>query len=372
MISSQRELESIIERAFRTDCVGLDTEFIWERTYYPILGLIQIALSNEECYLIDPTVLPDLSPLGKLLSDSGVVKILHDAPQDLMILSRATGAVPQNIFDTRLAAGFSGLPSTVSLGDLISMLLEIDLSKTETRTDWLKRPLDAKQIDYALDDVRYLRALRILLLTRIIAPEIKQWLAEEMELTSRPESFNGVDDDQRYTRIKAGGSFDRRSLAILKELADWREQEARHRDRPRGHIIKDKTLLTLAKQQPASIRALQDGEILSAKKIKLYGEPVISCINSGLSKDDAALPSPKRPIRLNASEKAMYERFTSHLNAKCSRLGIDTHLVGTSSQFKQLVKGLKSDRFAIPQRLNSGWRKTFLEEFVSKNLTKIT
>ena len=132
MISTEEEFTSLIDRALRTDSVGIDTEFIWERTYYPRLGLIQLALSDEDCHLIDPLALEDLTPLGRLLGDFSVIKILHDAPQDLTILSRVTGVIPQNIFDTRIAAGFSGLSSTTSLVRLLHDLLEIDLPKTET------------------------------------------------------------------------------------------------------------------------------------------------------------------------------------------------------------------------------------------------
>ncbi|MGI9568657.1 MAG: ribonuclease D, partial [Desulfobulbia bacterium] len=114
MINSEKDFSDLIERACNTDCVGLDTEFIWERTYYPRLGLIQLALSDEDCFLIDPLAIEDFTPLGRLLGNRGVVKILHDAPQDLMILNRVTGVVPRNVFDTRIAAGFSGLPSTIS------------------------------------------------------------------------------------------------------------------------------------------------------------------------------------------------------------------------------------------------------------------
>ena len=365
MISSERELQALVERALAADCVGLDTEFFWERTYYPRLGLIQIALSDQQCYLVDPIAIGDLSALGTLLSDSGVVKILHDAPQDLMILSRATGAQPQNIFDTQLAAGFSGLPSTISLGDLISILLEINLPKTQTRTDWLKRPLDPKQVDYALDDVRYLRALRVLLLTRIVAPEVRDWLGEEMERSSKHEYFSGVDDDQRYTKIKGGGSLDRRSLAVLEQLAAWREQEARLRDRPRGHIITDKALLVLAKEKPSTDSEIHTCNVLADRKIKQYGKQIADCISTGLAREERDLPQIKRPIRLNATEKKLHERFITSLHAKCERFGIDHHLVCTSAQSKQLVKALASGRTEIPGKLRRGWRRTFLEEFTS-------
>ena len=125
MITTVKDLEALMARAHKTDAVAIDTEFVWKRTYYPRLGLIQVALSDEECFLIDPIALEDLSALGKLLADPDVVKIFHDAPQDLAILRAATKHDPQNIFDSRLAAGFAALGSTLSLAALIERLLEI-------------------------------------------------------------------------------------------------------------------------------------------------------------------------------------------------------------------------------------------------------
>ncbi len=201
-IQNEADLDTLVHLARKTDAVALDTEFVWERTYYPQLGLIQIALSDEDCYLIDPLAIKNLQPLGKLLSDRGVIKILHDAPQDLTILQRATGATPQNIFDTRLAAGFSNLSATLSLVNLVQELLDITLSKEETRTNWLQRPLSDEQTRYALDDVRYLRAIRVVLLNRIIGPKIKSWLQEELNLLNNPASYSGPPDNERYQKIR--------------------------------------------------------------------------------------------------------------------------------------------------------------------------
>ena len=190
MITSQQQLQALIVRARATDTVAIDTEFVWERTYYPRLGLIQLALSDEDCFLIDPCALTDLSPLGELLADPAVVKIFHDAPQDLIILHQATGAVPQNIFDSRLAGGFAGLSAALSLGNLIKELLDIDLAKTGTHTNWLRRPLNPKQIDYAIDDVRYLQAARVLLLTRILNPTVAGWLGRIYESIAIRDSIS--------------------------------------------------------------------------------------------------------------------------------------------------------------------------------------
>ncbi|MBE0585997.1 MAG: HRDC domain-containing protein [Desulfofustis sp.] len=363
IIGNERELRELVDHARRSESVALDTEFVWERTYYPQLGLIQLALSDEQCYLIDPLAIEDLSPLGSLLADPGVVKILHDAPQDLIILSRATRAVPVNIFDTRVAAGFSGLVSTISLADLITVLLDIDLQKTQTRTNWLNRPLDDLQIDYALDDVRYLGAVRILLLSRIIVPEIKSWLKNELEQLNRPHHYLGIDDRLRFSKVKGAGSLGREELAVLRELAAWREQEARQLNRPRGHILTDPILIYLAKKQFITLEDLQQAQLLSAKKLKRYGRLLLTAIHSGQSSDPEDRPEPLRPLRLNEREKQAYERLTGFIQLKCDLQGIDPQLIGSTAELKQLAKNLGSPGSPLPTRLTEGWRKTFLEEF---------
>lgn len=343
-------------RAHKTDAVALDTEFIWERTYYPRLGLIQLALSNEECFLIDPCALDDLSPLGELLADREVVKIFHDAPQDLSILRSATGHDPKNIFDTRLAAGFSSLTATLSLGALVELLLDIKLKKTETRTNWLKRPLDPKQTDYALDDVRYLRALRVLLLARVL-PAANTWLSEELKRLDDPESYNGVTDWERYSKIKGAGSMDSQSLAILQELADWREGEARKRNRPRGHIIKDTVLLSIARDQLQEHAAIEGCGEISAKTVKAYGDKLIQLVAKGQKCAETDRPPLLRTSKLKQNEKAALLRLHDYIILKSDVNGIDPALIGNKSELTKRILHSPS-----PSRQTTGWRKEFLAE----------
>lgn len=364
LIQSETELRLLVQKARQTDAVALDTEFVWERTYYPQLGLIQIALSDEECYLIDPLAIADLSPLGKLLSDRGVVKILHDAPQDLAILHRATRSIPQNIFDTRLAAGFSDFEATLSLATLVKELLDIDLAKNETRTNWLKRPLTEAQIDYALDDVRYLRAIRVLLLTRIIGPKIKSWLQEELNLLNNPANYNGSTQSERYRKIRGASSLSRKELAILKNLSIWRDGLAQKNDRPRGHIIKDTGLVELSKAQPKEAAQLKTKTSLSEKAIKRYGKNLIGIISATKQQNPELYPEQKVPTRLNTSEKGTLEKLNGLITLKCNLLGIAPSLVGNASELKQLIRTLRRKPEEIEQlRQTTGWRKSFLEDF---------
>ena len=365
MITTSADLSELVARACKTDAVALDTEFVWERTYYPQLGLIQMALSDEDCILIDPIAIEDLSPLGELLSDRSVVKVLHDAPQDLAILSRVTGAVPQNIFDTKIAAGFANLPSTMSLCKLIKELLDIELPKTETRTNWLKRPLDEKQVLYALDDVRYLRAVRVLLLNRVIGPQIKSWLQEELNILNNPKHYQENCNGDRFRKIRGCGSLKRDSLAILKELVIWREGEAKKQDKPRGHIIKDNILLNIANEKTLQIENLQQKTGISAKAHKKYGSVIIELTQQVLNTPEENYPTVKRVTRLSQKDKLTLDKLHGLIKLKCELLGIDPALVGNSGELKSLAKVLTSSRSQqLPDlRQTEGWRRSLLQDF---------
>jgi ribonuclease D len=368
MITTQADLQELIERVKKTDAVALDTEFVWERTYYPRLGLIQLALSDEECYLIDPCAIEDLSALGELLADPSIIKIFHDAPQDLAILSRVTASIPKNIFDTRLAAGFTGLSATLSLSNLIKILLDIDLAKTETRTNWLKRPLNKEQVDYALDDVRYLRAARIVLLSSIIGPEIKSWLQEELNLLNDPTVYIGHKDNERYLKIKDASSLSPRGLLILYELCMWREQEARSLDRPRGHIVPDAVLLSIAKKQLQTIDEIKAETTLSIRAADRFGEKIIAAVHKGLISDESIDQPISKSMKLTKKEKETLARLNNLIQIKSEVQGIDPVIIGNNTEFKLLVKILNKSCKSQMLRQMEGWRKSFLKDFFRQTI----
>lgn len=365
MITSTTELHKIVTRAKKTDAVALDTEFFWERTYYPQLGCIQLALSNDECYIIDPLAITDLSPLGELLIDRSVIKILHDAPQDLAILSRATGVAPQNIFDTRLAAGFSSLSSTLSLANLVKTLLDIDIPKTETRTDWLQRPLSDDQIDYAKDDIRYLQALRILLLSRMIGPKIRSWLQEELNLLNNPQTYLNQNTAGRYLKMRGASSLNRASLAILRDLADWRENTAIKLNRPRGHIIPDQVLIEIARSQPDDTEKLALSTGISSRAAERYGQELIPIIAATLTQDADSYPEPLRPHRLSTKDQESLERLQKFIDLKSKVLGLDPALLANTTELKAIVRILNGAKPGQTEQLRQteGWRKDFLADF---------
>ncbi len=363
MIQTTKALVALVAKAKEHNAIALDTEFVWERTYYPKLGIIQIAFSNEDCHLIDPNAIDNLDPLSALLANRKIVKVFHDAPQDLAILYKATGTAAQNIFDTRLAAGFAGLPVTLSLGNLIRELLDIELAKTETRTDWLQRPLDEKQINYALDDVRYLRALRVLLISRIIGPKIKSWLQEELNLLNNPKNYLVNEDTGRYRKLRGANKLDAQSLAILKKLYIWREEKAKNKDRPRGHILKDATLVHLARKKTDQIEGLEKKMGFSPQAIKRYGQEVTAIVATTLQEPEESYPTPCEAIWLTTKEKNEYSRLQNLIQLKSKLLGIDPTLIGNTQELKKLIRLLAAGHGEKQLRQTEGWRKGFLADF---------
>ena len=355
LIDSQTELAALVDRAGRQPLVALDTELVWERTYYPNLGIVQLALSDSDIHLIDAAAV-DLAALGPLLADAKVTKILHDAVQDLAILKRAGGVPPAGIFDTRVAAGFAGLSSTISLRDLLLELVEVDLHKTETRTDWLRRPLTETQIGYALDDVRYLHAAHRELLRRARERGVESWMREEMSALDDGSLYEERDPRLQFERIKGRGRLTARELGILRELTAWRECEARAVNRPRGWVLSDRMLLMLAQCKPASAEELSR---FRDRRLRRHGKAVIGAVRAGLEISEEDLPGGHPRSRYEKTFAARSKAAIELLERRSGDKGIDHALVATRSEIRALVRDGKQAT-AERHALLRGWRNRFI------------
>lgn len=359
MITTPEELATLVERALHAKCVAIDTEFVWERTYYPKLGLVQIGLSEDDCVLVDAVACDDLTPLGALLATPDVVKILHDAQLDLTILRRVTGTAPRNIFDTRRAAGFVGLGATISLGALLHELLGVQLAKTEARTDWLRRPLSPEQRAYALDDVRYMLAARTELLARVRRRHREAWLREELATYDIPLRYEEADARTQYRRLAGTGKLTARQRAVLREVTAWREEEARRQDRPRGHIVHDKVLSSLARRPPRSQQALRANGKLSENALQCYGDALLDAVQRGLATPREQCPPPPKHRPHDETLQARINFVLAYLVGTCLHDGIDPALVAPRAEVTDLVTaGPQADPDRHP--LLQGWRRAFL------------
>ena len=359
MIHTAQALAELVKRALDCERVALDTEFVWNRTYYPKLGVIQVALASGDCHLIDSMAIADLSPLGALLERTEVELILHDAQQDLAILRRVTGAFPRNVFDTRCAAGLANMSSTISLAELLEQTLGVVLDKTETLTNWVRRPLSEDQLAYAIEDVRYLHEVRDVLRARVEEIGRSTWLAEEMAAYDDPRLYEERDPREQFTRIKGRGRASRRELAILRELTAWREEEAQRRDRPRNHILADETLVVLARRKPRSLEEL--GRLRTRGK-RRYDHCVLEQIRRGLAVPDAECPP--RPRRPQLDKKVVERKLAqsmAYLRRQSDAAQIDAPFVAARAEVRNLVCAAVA---ATPEdhRLLRGWRRDFIGE----------
>jgi len=362
LITTPERLDQLAAQLLHAEAVAVDTEFFWERTFYPILGLVQLA-NADGCWLIDAVRLRDIRALGPVLSSPDITKVLHDAPQDLGILARATGAMPCAIFDTRLAAGFAGLASTCSLQVLLRETLNIELAKAETRSDWLRRPLSANQLRYAAEDVLYLLKARETLLSRCPSETVRAWLAEDLARLDDPALYRDRDPRLMYLRVKGGARLDARQLAVLRELAAWREDEARARDWPRGHVLPDDLLMTLAVQVPADRQAFFNLPDMPRGIPDAVVADALAAIARGRAVTDAECPQPLTDdFSSRRSLKPQSDRLLAHIAAACATYGVDPNLVASRAEADAFVRS-RSGGVVADHPLATGWRKALVADF---------
>jgi ribonuclease D len=360
MITSEHELRALCHRALKTGRVALDTEFFWERTFYPQLGIVQLGLSDSDLHLIDAVALPTLPGLGDVLADPGTQLILHDAIQDLQILSRHTGSLPRNVFDTRRAAGFAGMLSTVSLSNLLKDALQIHLAKAETRSNWLQRPLSDEQLAYAFDDIRHLPALCDTLCAAAAERGNGEALAEEMRMYDTPSLYADAAPDAVYLRYKPF-RWSPRQRTLLYALVCWREEDARRMDRPRNHIMQDADLLALVQHAPIDSASLETVRGLSRNTLQRHRQAILAAVETANQFPPEALPdSPEKEDRLSTEQKQAIQNRQLSIKAKTDAAGIDSALVATKADITALVRHETEGGPPPPDRLRTGWRSRFL------------
>ena len=361
------DLRDLVARLAAEPCVAFDTEFVWERTYYARLGLIQLALQDGSCFLIDVVALADVTPLGAVMADPRIEKILHDGPQDLTILRRATGVAARNVFDTRLAAGFAGLSSETSLQNLLADLLGVQLSKAHTRANWLARPLSVGQLDYAAADVRHLPQTAALLRVRAREAGVESWLDEELRVLGASVLCDARRPGESYLRIRAAEFLTPRSLAVLRELAAWREKEAITADVPRGHIAGDSGLVSVARALPRRAEELAACRDLAPLTAQRWGAPLLAAVERGMSLPDAELPPPLRSSQASLPSRERVAAAMEIIRRRADARRVDWRLVGSKSEVALL---LQEGDAALPEnhRLLRGWRAELLDDSLSAAL----
>lgn len=362
-IRTDSELEQFCQQLVKAEWIALDTEFVAERTYRPQLCLVQVATADEMA-IIDPLAVTDMRPFWEALSQPGHETIVHAGRGEVEFCLRAVGRRPAGLFDVQIAAGLVGLEYPAAFNTLLSRLLGAALPKLETRTHWARRPLTRRQIQYALDDVRHLSALRHRLHQRLEALGRLAWMEEEMALWQ--EAIQAAVAEQRWRRISGISGLDPRGLAVARELWRWRDAVARRRDRPPRRVLRDDLIVELARckttdiQRIRALRGLERGDL--ARQL-----PAISqCIQRALALPESELPR-TRPNQSVPQLPVLGQFLYAALTSICRQAQLAPGLVGTPSDVRELVAyrtGLQ--QASRPPRLATGWRaevvgKTFDE-----------
>jgi ribonuclease D len=354
-IHSPAQLKELCGRVARADRVAIDTEFVSEDTYRPELCLVQVAIDGELA-VIDPFLVKDVTSFWQALAEGRHTTIVHAAREEVNFALAACDRPPANLFDTQLAAGFCSTEFPSSYGSVVTKFLEQSPAKGEQRTDWRRRPLSDPQIEYALEDVRYLLPLHDQLQRKLKKLDRLDWLAQEMDAWL--QEVREARTRERWRKVSGIGSLSGRSLAVVRELWRWREQEAERRDVPPRRVLRDDLIVELAKRKsdsPERIRAIRG--LQQNVKSPLI-QQLAGCIRRGL---DAPLDSMgKRPREAMPSQLNLLGQFLSPALASiCRSANVATSLAGTASDVRDLIAyrlefGNASEE--EPPVLARGWR----------------
>ena len=351
LITATDDLHALCSELAVHPFATVDTEFMREQTYWPQLCLIQLAGPSAEA-VIDPLADGlDLAPFFELMANASVTKVFHAARQDIEIAYAKTGAVPNPVFDTQVAAMVCGFGESISYVNLVKRITGADLDKSSRFTDWSRRPLSDKQLTYAIGDVTHLRDVYQALNKEIDKSGRSSWVSEEMALLTDPATYD-ADPDRAWQRLKLRVKG-KKSLAVLMELAAWRERLAQSQDVPRGRILRDEALYDIANQMPSNtetlgqLRTLSDGFARSQR-----AREIVDAVNRGLARDLKALPKIDRGEPLSAEATATLELLKVLLRAAAAEHRVAPRLIADSEDLERLATEKEPDILAL-----KGWRR---------------
>lgn len=357
LVTTDEGLRELIENLRAEGRFAYDSEFIGELTYFPKLCLVQAA-TPKGVWLIDPLAGVDLKPFWELLCDPAVEKVVHAGQQDIEPVIRHLNCEPANIFDTQVAAGFVGLPYPVSLSKLVMEMTGAKLGKGLTFTDWGQRPLSPMQLRYAADDVRYLPLVRHEIGLRLDALGHEAWAKEESAALCDGSVYR-FDPETQYLRVRGANSLQPRNLAVLRELAAWRDAAARESDVPPRTFLKDEILLDLARSPVKSVDRLDRVRGLPRPVEHAHGREIVERTLRAMSIPVPELPA-QRDVEQTPTERFRGDALWAAAQCLCAGRGIDAAVVTSRQEVGELFRRLSAGEDLSGLRLMKGWRREAL------------
>ena len=361
VITTTDDLAALCTDYAASPYVTVDTEFMRERTYWPILCLVQIGRPQRDdesdadwdrdgAAIIDPLAKGiDLAPLFALMADRNVLKVFHAARQDVEIFVHLAGAVPVPVFDTQIAAMVCGFGDQVGYEKLVRSICNQSLDKSSRFTDWSKRPLTDKQLVYAIGDVTHLREIYEHLNNRLEAEGRRHWLDEEMAVLEAVETYR-IQPEDAWKRLKMRTPT-AKLLAAAKVLAEWREAEAQRRDVPRNRILRDDALMEIAASRPKDAAGLTGGRMSRRENLSRDAiDQMLAVLSEAMAGEMPKVP--KEPRRPDAVQSALAGLLRTLLQAKAAKVGVAERLVASSADLDQIAISSEADVPAL-----KGWRR---------------
>ncbi|MHB2206747.1 ribonuclease D [Methylobacterium sp. CM6257] len=356
LITTTGALREICTRLAEQPFVTVDTEFMRETTYYPKLCLIQMAAPDGTAVLVDPLAPGlDLQPFIDLMADERTVKVFHSARQDLEIIWLIGGILPHPFFDTQVAAMVCGYGDSVSYEQLVNDVAKAKIDKSSRFTDWSRRPLSEAQLTYALSDVTHLVRVYEVLVAELLRTDRGVWLDEEMAVLTSPETYR-AEPAQAWRRL-SGRMRKPREIAVLMEVAAWRESEAQARNVPRGRVLKDEAVIDIASAAPRNAEALGRLRTIPAGfERSRTGADILAAVERGLARDTSEIRMPER-VRRSGGNGALVELLKVLLKAVCEAESVAPKIIGTVDDLEAIADDDAADVPAL-----QGWRRALFGE----------
>ena len=355
-IADNKQLRSVSERWKQCRFLAVDTEFVRTTTFYPKAGLLQIA-DDELCYLIDPLAISEWQPLADVFTAPSVTKVFHACAEDLEVCRRLTGVVPEPLADTQLAAAMAGLGGSLGFQKLVGLMLDVELAKGETRSDWLRRPLSEEQIHYAVADVYYLNYLYPLLEHKLEAAGRLEWLQEDCQRVV-DEARCEPEISLYYRRIKLAWKLRPQEQYVLQKLAEWRELRARERDVPRNKVVDDSSLWNIARFKPSRKDQLARAG-LKPEAVRQDGVDLLALTATALDEDRSHWPEAlEKPLKPDVGQ--WLKEAKSMVACEAEQLAVPPEILSRKKPLEALLRsGMRSGEFQLPESL-SGWRRNMI------------
>lgn len=356
-IDSDAQLQTACRQLSEASAIAVDTEFMRTNTFYPKAALFQL-YDGTHCYLVDPLAITDFSPLVELLTNPEVVKVFHACSEDLEVFQCFLNCLPEPLVDTQIAAALLPHGSSTSYASMVETVLGHQLEKGETRSDWLRRPLEERQLHYAAQDVVYLLDIYQQLVEELKAAGRLDWLREECEsLLAAARKPAGLDDF--YPRIKLAWKLRPQELLVLKELSHWREVQARERDLPRNFVVHERTLWDVARKQPRSINALRAMDGMDGRTLRRWGDALLDLVAKAQDLGPGHYPEPL-PAPLPLAQRKLGKALKACAAEKAEALQLAPDILVKKADFEYIIRsGMYDGSYSLPPRLQ-GWRRPII------------